>query len=134
MEWSNWIARALGWCQLNKCQISTWWWDPLWFGLWANPTPSFSQSFLALPSLCSVPGRWGWGTDLCRLHFEGLCPIWFLAGFGQRGHWWEGVEKSRGNFSSFLCTPSHWSTNSSNINPPIFHFCFMDSALWNTEY
>ena len=42
----------------------------------------FLPSFPALPSFCSVSGRWGWGADLCRLYFKDLCVICFLAGQG----------------------------------------------------
>lgn len=114
-----WIARALAWCQLSNvswcyynCCIGTRWWDPLGFGLWADPGPDFPQSFLALPSAMFQGGGEGC-VHSCRLHFKGLCTMWFLPGFGQHGHWWAGVGKSRGYFSSSLCASSHCSGNNS---------------------
>lgn len=72
-------------------------WAPSWSWAWF-------PSVIARPSFCSVLGRWGWDAHHCRLHFEDLCIIRFLAVFGQCKHWWAGVGKSGGYFSSSLCT------------------------------
>lgn len=97
-----------------------------WSWAWSPPP----QSFLALPSLCSVSGRWGWGADPDRLHFKGLCTTWFLAGFGQEDTGGRGRRK----WELLPSTPSAsscWSKNFSFINLPIFQRShFSTVALW----
>lgn len=101
------LLSNVSWCGY-KCHIATWWWHPLWIGLWANPELGFPRSFLAPSSLSFRKAElrhWPWLKD--------LCTIWFLGRFGQREHWQAGVGKSGGYFFSSPWASSHCPGNNS---------------------